>query len=236
MADIDERERERDHETRPLPRRRGRRGLMYGLGWPARAALGVGAVVLLVLALLGSVSLIRGLNPFTHQTIDRSQPPVLKSIRDLSQFHAAVGDFEVVIDVESSIKHIPTTLAGERTLFVAAGTVDAYIDFSHLADRDIKVVDKSVTIRLPAPQLAKTSLDQNRSYVFSQHRGLWDRLAALVSTEDQQQFYVLAEQRIGEAAKSAGILQRATTNTKAMLTNLMKSLGFTVTFVDAPQG
>src|SRR5436309_13303354 len=133
-----------------------RRRMPYGPArWPGRLLLAAVVVALLVLALVGSASLIRGLNPFTHQTVDRSQPPVLKSIRNLSQYHAAVGDFQVVNDVEDSIKHIPLQLAGQRTLFVAAGTVSAYVDFSHLADDALKVTGKTVQVRLPAPRLDK---------------------------------------------------------------------------------
>src|SRR5215468_5689237 len=108
-----------------------------GWPWPVR----------LVLALVGSASLIRGLNPFGQQTIDRSPPPVLKSIQNLSQYHAAVGNFQVVIDVENDIKNVPAALAGQRTLFVAAGTVNAFIDFSHLSGDALKVEAKTVRIR-----------------------------------------------------------------------------------------
>jgi hypothetical protein len=204
-----------------------------GWSWPVRLALVLACVGLVVLALVGSASLFRGLNPFGQQTIDRSQPPVLKSIQNLSQYHAAVGNFQVVIDVENDIKNVPSALAGQRTLFVAAGTVNAFIDFSRLSGDALRVDTeaKTVRIRLPAPRLDKPNLDPSHSYVFSQRRGLLNRLADLVGQPDQHQFYVLAEQRIADAAKSAGILERATANTKTMLTELMRSLGYEATFV-----
>jgi hypothetical protein len=221
---------ERYRDDRPRYRRRG-----FGFGWPVRGALVVGGALLLVLALLGTVGLIRGINPFHKERIDRSQPPLLKSIQNVSQFHAAVGNFQVVIDIQDKVSHIPAALAGERTLFVAVGSVDAYVDFTHLADRDITITDKTVRIRLPRPQLSKPSLDTQHSYLISQQHGLWNRFAALFGADsDPQPVYALAEQQIGEAAKTAGIAERAVTNTKAMLTGLMKSLGYEVTFVDAP--
>lgn len=223
--------RDRDRDYRP----RRRRGLGFGFGWPVRGALLAGGV--LVLALVGTIGLIRGINPFHKEHIDRSQPPLLKSIQNVSQYHAAVGNFQVVIDIQDKVSHIPAALAGERTLFVAVGSVDAFVDFTHLADRDITVsdTDKTVRIRLPRPQLSKPSLDTQHSYLISQQHGLWNRFAALFGADsDPQPVYALAEQQIGEAAKTAGIVERATTNTKAMLTGLLKSLGYTVTFVDAP--
>ncbi len=204
---------------------------MRGSWWPVKLAVVLACVVLVVLALVGSASLIRGLNPFTKQTIDRSQPPVLKSIRDLSQFHAAIGDFQVVIDVENSITHVPQALAGQRTLFVAAGTVSAFVDFSRMGDDALTVTGKSVQVRLPTPVLDKPNLDPDHSYVFSQRRGLLNRLAAVVSVPDQHEFYAVAEAKIREAAKSGGIIERAAANTRAMLTGMLRALGFEVTFV-----
>jgi hypothetical protein len=225
-----------DNEERE-PRRHRSRGSGFGFGWPARSAMALGGVALLVLAVLGSVSLIRGINPFHHERIDRSQPPVLKSIQNVSQFHAAVGNFQVVIDIQDKVSHIPASIAGERTLFVAVGSVDAYVDFTHLADKDITVTDKAVRIKLPPAQLSKPNLDPDHSYVISQQHGLWNKFAGLFGGGgDPQPVYALAEQEIGRAATTAGIVERATANTKAMLTGLMKSLGYTVTFVTASQG
>jgi Protein of unknown function (DUF4230) len=49
----------------------------------------------------------------------------------------------------------------------------------------------------------------------------------------QQEFYVLAEQRLAEAARSSGLLERAADNARSMLTRLFASLGFRVTFSPA---
>ncbi|MEV4320553.1 DUF4230 domain-containing protein [Actinocrispum sp. NPDC049592] len=196
-----------------------------------RAILGV-AVVAVIAAVLQLVGLLPKLNPFESSTIDRSQPAVLQAVRDLSQYHAAAGDYQVVIDIEKDIKFVPSSIAGTRTLFVAAGSVDAFIDFGHL-NQDAMVVSqdrKSVEITLPPAQLAKPSLDNNRSYIYSQERGLLDRLTALVDPPQQQQFYVAAEQKIAEAAQHSGLTDRAKNNTKMMLTGMIQGLGFAVTF------
>ena len=74
--------------------------------------------------------------PFQTETIDRSQPTLLESIQDISQFHAAVGNFEVVLDQETDVKWVPGFIAGERSLFVAAGTVNAYVDLASLGEGD----------------------------------------------------------------------------------------------------
>ncbi len=110
-----------------------------------------------------------GFNPFQSLQTDRSQPALLKSIKDVSQYHAAVGNFEVVIDVEDGVEWMPEIIAGRRTLFVAAGTVNTYVDLSGVADKDVTLSadGKSVTVRLPEAQLDKPNIDHDRSYVLA---------------------------------------------------------------------
>jgi len=200
-------------------------------------AVGVLAgVVVLVLGVMGVLALLPNLNPFGTHEVDRSQPVLLQSIKDLAQFHAAVGEFQVVIDLEKDVNWVPSFLAGERALFVAAGTVNAYVDFSQLKGDAISVEQetKTVRIQLPKAQLDKPNLDQQRSYLFAQQRGIWNRLTSLFETPDQQQFYVAGEQKIAEAAKGAGLLERADKNTRTMLVGMLQPLGFQVTFAPDP--
>jgi hypothetical protein len=196
------------------------------------------AGILIVAAALQLTGLLPKLNPFGTSTVDRSQPAVLQAVRDLSQYHAAVGDYQVIVDIEKDVKWVPASIAGERTLFVAAGSVDAYVDFGPIVENALTVSEdrRSVEVRLPAPQLAKPNLDNERSYVFGQERGLIDRLSAVVSVPQQQQFYVAAEKRIAEAAQRSGLIERARANTKAMLTGMLTALGFQVTFPAEPVG
>lgn len=200
--------------------------------------LGAFALVgLLILAVaLRITGLLPKLDPFGTSTVDRSQPAVLQAVRDLSRYHAAAGDYQVVVDIEKDVEWVPASIAGERTLFVAAGSVDAYVDFGPLVENSLTVSEerRSVEVRLPEPKLAKPTLDHERSYVFGQERGLIDRLGALVSAQDQRPFYLAAEKRIGEAAQHSGLLERAKANTKVMLTQLLRALGFQVTFAAEP--
>lgn len=81
---------------------------------------------------------------------------------------------------------VPGFIADERSLFVAAGTVDAYVDFSGLAEGDLTLSDdgKSVEIRLPEAQLDKPNLDQGRTYLFSQERGVIDRVGPPLAADE----------------------------------------------------
>lgn len=200
------------------------------------ALLVAGAVAVAAFVGLGIAGFFGLSNPFSTETVDRSQPALLKSIEDISEYHAAVGNFEVILDVENDVRYIPSFLAGDRSLFVAAGTVDAYVDFSGLADGDLTVSDDgtSVEIRLPDAELGEPNLDQEKTYLYDQDRGLVDRVSDAFSTDDQSEIYLLAEDKLAAAAEESELLEQATANTRTMLGGLFGSLDMTVTFADQP--
>jgi len=188
------------------------------------------AVALLIVALIAAVG---SLNPFGSETKDRSGPVLLKSLEDLSQYRAASANMQVVVDVEQDDKLLPSFIRGERTLFVAAGTVDAAVDFSGLSkDPDaVKVSDdrKAVTITLPAATLTEARLDPSRSRVYDRDRGITNRVEDVFSDNpgDQQPVYELATRKLSEAAKADPELRkRAQENTQHMLEGMMRGLGF----------
>lgn len=205
--------------------------------WPLAAALVLAALVVwLVGAFPGLPS------PFGSRTIDRSPPAVLRALEPLSQYRAATARFQIVLDVERDSRLLPRILKGERTLFIAAGSVDAFVDFADLGPGAVTVSEdrRRATIRLPAPQLADPRVDPNRSRVFDRDRGLLDRVEGFFaeSPTSEQELYVLAERRLLAAAREDGaVLAAAERNTRATLTSLLRSLGFsevTVQFRDPP--
>lgn len=195
--------------------------------WRYLAGLLVVAVLLVVAGRLAW----SWIDPMGERTVDRSQPALLQSIKDLSRFEAATGSFQVVVDLEKDANFLPDAIKGTRTLFVGAGSVDAYVDFGGLAGDAVTVNEDrtAVTIVLPPAELEKPNLDNERSYVFAQQRGLLDRVQDFLSGSpaDQREVYVLAERKIAEAAADSDLRARADANTRAMLEGMLKSLGFT---------
>jgi hypothetical protein len=193
------------------------------------------AVVAIVLGLTVAGVLPHLQNPFGSRTTDRSQPALLKSIQDMSRFVAAEGNFQVIVDVQNDKKYVPDFLVNDRTLFVTAGSVEAYVDFAAIdkgaitesADR------KTVQIKLPAPQLNKPSVDHDKSYVFAQQKGVLNHLGDVFNNDPNklQQLYQLGEQKIGDAAKDSGLAQKAEENTRKMLDGMLRSLGYTTVVV-----
>ncbi|MEV0969717.1 DUF4230 domain-containing protein [Microtetraspora glauca] len=190
-----------------------------------------GLLFVALLFVVGARLALSWLDPFGERTVDRSGPVLLQSIHNLSRFEAATGNFQVVVDLEKDAAFLPDAIKGTRTLFVGAGNVDAYVDFGSLTKDAITVSPDrtTVTVRLPRAQLEKPNLDNKRSYVFAQQRGLLDRVSDFLSSspQNQQELYVLAEKKIADAAVSSDLRARADQNTRAMLEGMLTSLGFT---------
>ncbi|MBQ0878638.1 DUF4230 domain-containing protein [Streptomyces sp. RT42] len=198
-------------------------------GWAK--ALSAFVLVLVVLFAGFQLSLVPGLKDvFGSETHDRSGPALLESVQDISRYEAASGNFQVVVDLEKDAKLLPDAIRGTRTLYVGAGTVDAYVDLGKVDEDDVTVdADRtSATLRLPHAALGEPTLDPERSYAVSKQRGLLDRLGDLFSDNPngEQAVQKLAARHIGDAAKDSELKARAESNTTAMLKGLLHSLGF----------
>lgn len=237
----------REREREPEDGAGERRASGSALSSAARlAVIAASAAVIVVVVLLAAWFLGFRDNfnsPFASRNVDRSQPVLLQAIDNLSVYKAATGNFQVVVDLEKDAPYLPSSIKGERTLFVAGGTVDAQVDFSGLSGEAVKVSDDrtSVEIVLNRPSLSKPQVDPNRSYVASRERGLLDRLESAFEDNptSERELHLLAEQKLATAAHETELVKRAEDNTRAMLTGMMHSLGFTnvkVTFVDPPAG
>ena len=214
-----------------------------GEGLVGRLA-GLAAAVAAVLAgvlVLSAVHLLPQLrNPFAETTTDRSQPVLLKSITALSRYEAASGSFQVVVDLSKRTAFLPSFVEGSDTLFVGQGTEIAFVDFSQLGAKAIRVSAdrKTVTVDLPGAQLEPAALDVRQSYVYAQQQGLLNRIGNFFSgnPNSQQQVYILAQQKIETAARQSPLLAEAEKNTRSMLDGMLRSLGFqqvTVAFATA---
>jgi hypothetical protein len=198
------------------------------------AALGIAALFVLAGNLFGFLS-------FDTEEIDRSQPPLLTQLSELAEYRAATGSFQVMIDLERDVRYLPDFVAGERDVMIAYGTVDAMVDFSDLDERRVQVSEdrRSVTVRLPPPAVTEPRIDNGRTRVVNRDRGVLNRLGGIFSDNPSpsEKLYVLAEDKLREAALESALRQNAETNTRDMLEAFLRSLGFesvTVAFDPPP--
>lgn len=191
-------------------------------------AAGLTAVLIagLALTVIGWPSLP---NPFSEETVVRDHAAVLRSIEDMSEYRAARGEYQVVIDIEDKTRFVPSFVKGERTTFLAQGTVDAVVDLGSLGEESVIVgEDGSVTVILPPATLAEPEVDHEASAVLDRDRGVLDRVGGVFSDTptSEQELYLEAEERLGEAADGSELLETAEDNTTAMVEDLFGAAGF----------
>ena len=219
--------------TQPAPAERRRRLPRPGNVISTLVALALAVALLLVVGVV--TGLLNIGNPFATTTIDRSPPAVLKELTNLSTYSAAQGRYQQTIDVEDDVSILPSFLAGEHTVFLAQGAVDARVDFSGLAGNAVQLRgEDAVTVTLPEPTLGTPVIDVGASRVASHDRGLLNRVGSVFSENpnDERRFYELAQKKLAAAARSGTLVERAKTNTTRMLQGLLGKLGYTDVQVD----
>ena len=220
--------------------RRARRGetrsQLRAIGAVA-AVLALGALAFQLIPGLG------GLDPFGEETRDRSQPVLLRSLEDLSEYRAVTANLQEVVDIERDAKYLPSFIKGERVVLIAAGNVDGVVDFRGLGPRAIRVSSdrRAATITLPAARLTGARVDLKRTRVVDIDRGFLDRVGDAFGEggDEQRQVLMAAQEKLDAAARTDPAIRRtAEDNTRRMLTTMLRGLGFervTVRFVP-PRG
>jgi uncharacterized membrane protein len=196
--------------------------------FPSVLIAGLAVVGLVLTALMVGLQLLG--SPFTTKEVDHSLPPVVVDLKDLAEYHAAQGQFEVTIDQEHDVQWMPAALAGDRVQYIALGTVDAIVDFTHLSDGAVKVSEDGtgVVVTLPPAFLMDPVLDEAQSHVMNRDRGLLNRIGGMFSDNptSEHDLELAAGAKIAAAADATDLRERAQANTIAMLTAMFRTAGF----------
>jgi hypothetical protein len=146
---------------------------------------------------------------------------VIEEVRSLARLETIQYSVEKVITAESGQGPFGF-LFGDRLLLVAHGVVVAGIDLNKLDPQDVRVQQGVLYVRLPASEIFTTTLDNNKSYVFSRDTGLLSKGDITLETSARQ----AAEMDISDTAIEDGILDQAQQNGENYLYRLFRSLGF----------
>jgi hypothetical protein len=109
-----------------------------------------------------------------------------------------------------------------RVLLLAQGVVKAGIDLKRLKPEDVSISGKTITIRLPPPQVLDAYLDDKQSQVIDHTTGLLRAFDKDLEQTARQN----AVDDIARAARRGGILDDAETRGRAELENFFKRAGF----------
>src|SRR5688500_1914733 len=116
------------------------------------------------------------------ETRDSNTVPLLITMRNISDYHAASGTFKTMVERTVDAPG-PQWLNGEHIALYTVGNVDAVVDFSQLTEENIEVDDdrREVSIELPAVTLTNAVLDPIETRVVGHDRGLFNRIGDAAS-------------------------------------------------------
>lgn len=187
----------------------------------------IGGLAVLLLVLLAGRSESGLLGKFWsviggRKTTIISQGAVVQRIQRLQRMETVVYNMDKVVTGQRETPLLPDFLAGDKMLLIVHGQVIAGIDFEQLRASDIQITGKEIHLKLPAPKILLTRIDNARTRVYSRTTGLLVPMDPNLETQVRQQ----AEGELLEEAGRSGILTTATQNARTTLTSLLLGLGF----------
>jgi len=106
--------------------------------------------------------------------------------------------------------------------------VIAGIDMEKIQPGDMQLADGILNVRLPPAEVFISTIDNQKSYVYTRETGILSKQTVDLETLARQ----AAEQEIMKAAIEDGILQQAQVNAETYLLKFFTALGYkTVIFV-----
>ncbi len=109
-----------------------------------------------------------------------------------------------------------------RVLLLAHGVVKAGIDLKRLQPSDVKISGKTISVRLPVPQITDAYLDDKATQVIDHSTGLLRAFDKDLEQTARQN----AVDDIARAARKGGILDDADKRARAELETFLKRAGF----------
>jgi len=156
-------------------------------------------------------------------TLRTDSAAVIRRVQQLNRLETTSFTIEKVIEAGVEGNPFYNLLYKDKLLLIAHGTVVAGIDLSQITESDISISPdgKSLTIRLPPAQILSASLDNSKTRVYQRDSALFAENKDL-----ETQARIAAENQILIAACEDGILQKATNDAKAAMTQLLTLADF----------
>jgi hypothetical protein len=192
--------------------------------WLLAGALFSLAVVTFVVWLISGAGLMRLIASLGGggTVIQASQPTVVRQIQQLQRLETVRYTMDKVISGERGSAYLPKFLVSDRLLLFVHGEVIGGVDFGKLQASDVSVRGRTVTVRLPSPEILVTRVDNAKTRVYSRDTGLFSSPDPNLESEVREE----AEHQLQQAAEQDGILKTAEENARSALTSILKGLGF----------
>ncbi len=144
---------------------------------------------------------------------------VLQQVQTLSEFVTVKYVMEKVV-VLDDMRWYPG--GDNRVLLIANGVAKAGIDFKQLKPEDVRISEKTVSIRLPPPRITDVYLDEKQTRIIERSTGL----LRLFDKDLEQTARQNAIAEMHRAARQSGILKDAHERARDQLKILFLQMGF----------
>lgn len=172
-------------------------------------------------------------NPFGKGIqIDTNRTAVIKQLQKLNRLETASFTIEKIVEAGAQGNQVEQFLFGDKILVIANGQIIAGVDLSKITDKDISVQGKSLTLKLPSPEILQSILNNDKTIIYNRQTGILTKGNKDLETQARS----AAEKSIRTAACDGNILETARENAIKQLTALFESVGFTSVTVEMPIG
>ena len=155
--------------------------------------------------------------------INTDQPTIVRQIQQLQRLETVSYTMDKIISGERNNPYFPQPLAGERLLLIVHGEVIAGVNLADLNPRDVNIIGRDISLRLPKAEIFNTRIDNAKTRVYSRDTGIFSIPDPNLETKVRQE----AERQLHDAAVKDGILKTADENARQTITTLLTGLGFT---------
>jgi len=147
---------------------------------------------------------------------------VMEKFNKISELNSIEMYFNEIIDYNNAkfFKELKLPFTEKSFMFKVVAKVKSGIDLSAIKEKDITIEDKSISIKLPQPEITSKEI---LSYKFYYEK---DALFNEVTTEDTLTALSTFKDSLAKQALDSGITEKAMENTKLYVENLLYSMGF----------
>ena len=165
------------------------------------------------------------LNPAISRPQVEVNTVVLERIKGTSELTTATFVMEAVVPASEDRKLGDIVVASTKLLYIARGEVRAGVDLSKINSSDIKVINNSIEINLPAPQILDSKIDVDRSFVYDYDRGFMN-LGPDAAIDLQTLAQRKTLRKIVKSACQKGLLTEANEKAKLTVSSLLNTAGY----------
>lgn len=188
------------------------------------------AIIIAILIILGLVKVYQTIFP-PNRNIGLNQTAVVLQMKELNRLETASFTIEKIIEAGTDGNTFQNVLFGDKILLIAHAEIIAGFDLSKMSADDVTIEDNSLSIRLPAPEILVTDLDNEQTKVYDRRQGLLTQ----GDKDLESRARLSAEQSIREAACQQNILDIASDNARTQLQTTFEIAGFQEVSIYIPQ-